>query len=350
MLWSASRRKLRCDYCGYEQAAGSPAGAVNAATAASTADAANLVELAPPAAAVAELPLADRLAEVTDLGWGAERRTVQCSKCGAAESFEPGIAARACAFCGSSAVVEAPEGRNAVRPDGVLPFRLERNEAVRRFRAWLRSLWFRPNRLKERAALTAIQGIYLPFWTFDAESHADWTAEAGYRRGTGKDARIDWKPVSGAIDHRFDDVPVPASRGLDGATAREIEPFPTAELAPYDPGYLSGFLAEEFAVGVEEAHGRVRQRMDDTLREACRHEVPGDECRNLRVVTSYRDWTTKSGLLPIWIAAYEYEGKSFRYVVNGATGKATGTAPWSWIKIGLAVLAIATLLLFFLSH
>ena len=113
---------------------------------------------------------------------------------------------------------------------------------------------------------------------------------------------------------------------------------------PYDPSYLSGFLAEEYAVGLAEAHAMARERMDETLRKACRAEVPGDECRNLRVSTVYSNWLYKSGLVPVWIAAYVYQGKSFRYVVNGATGKATGTAPWSWVKIGFAVLAALIIL------
>ena len=90
--------------------------------------------------------------------------------------------------------------------------------------------------------------------------------------------------------------------------------------------------------------------MDETLREACRAEVPGDECRNLRVSTVYSHWHYKSGLVPVWIAAYVYQGKSFRYVVNGATGKATGTAPWSWVKIGFAVLAALIIVGFIFSN
>jgi hypothetical protein len=90
--------------------------------------------------------------------------------------------------------------------------------------------------------------------------------------------------------------------------------------------------------------------MDATLRAACRAEVPGDHCRNLRVETTYSALAYKSGLVPIWIAAYEYRGKSFRYVVNGATGKASGTAPWSWVKIGLVVAAVLVLAILIFGH
>ncbi|MEO7794284.1 MAG: zinc ribbon domain-containing protein [Thermoanaerobaculia bacterium] len=342
VVWNPSTRKLRCDYCSFEQAvAGNAVAGVVAASGGPA---------GPALPQIAERALDFGLAQKADLGWGAERKAVRCTKCGAVETFEPGVAAKACAFCGTPAVVEAPTDSNLVRPEGVLPFTVAKNDALQRFRGWLSALWFRPSNLKERAALTGIHGIYVPFWTFDAGSRSDWTAEAGFKRGSGKNARIEWRPASGTLDHSFDDLPVPASQGIDAATAREIEPFPTAQFVAYDPSYLSGFLAEEYAVGLGDAQNLARQRMDETLRQACRAEVPGDECRNLRVSTVYSDWQYKSGLVPVWIAAYVYQGKSFRYVVNGATGKAAGTAPWSWVKIAFAVLAGLIVFGFILSN
>jgi len=326
--WHPDSSRLRCGYCGYERevAAGDAPGTV------------------------AERALDGELRSPEKLGWGVERKRYRCARCGAVETLEPGMRAFSCAFCGTPGVVEVPPDAELVRPQGVLPFRISRGDAVGRFRSWLRSLWFRPSDLVGRAEVESVRGIYVPFWTFDADTRSRWRAEAGYRRGSGKNARVEWRPASGELSHRFDDLPVPGSRGIDAGLARGLEPFPTAELVPYDPSYLAGFLAEEYGVPLDRAWATARERMTATLRAACRAEVPGDLCRNLEVETSWSDLACKSGLLPVWIAAYQYRGRVYRYAVNGATGRATGSAPWSWVKIGLAAFALLLLVLFVLSR
>jgi hypothetical protein len=201
-----------------------------------------------------------------------------------------------------------------------------------------------------------MQGAYIPFWTFDAATDSYWTADAGYYYtvtvGSGKnrrtETRIRWEPASGQLQLFFDDVPVPASRGVDPTLARNIEPYPTAELTPYDPSYLSGFLAEENAIDLPEALESAKQRMRNDIHTACAREVPGDTQRNLQVQTTFSALAYKNALLPLWIAAYDYKGRPYRFLVNGVTGKCTGTAPWSWIKVTLTVLSVVTIILFVL--
>jgi hypothetical protein len=103
-------------------------------------------------------------------------------------------------------------------------------------------------------------------------------------------------------------------------------------------------------VGVEEALASARQRMDAEVYAACGAEVPGDTHRNLSVRTQYSGLAYKNMLLPIWIAAYLYGGKTYRFLVNGVTGAVSGKAPYSPFKIALAVLAALVLLVIFASH
>ncbi len=283
---------------------------------------------------------------------------MRCTKCGATTTFDPGVSASRCAFCATPAVVEAPPSSNLVRPAGLLAFAVDRSAASQRFKTWISGLWFRPNDLKAKSSLTAMQGVYVPFWTFDALTHNRWTAEAGHyytvqvqalvngKTVMRSETRTRWEPAAGFLEKVFDDVPVPASKGLPPGLARGIEPFPTAGLVPYDPQYLSGFLAEEYAVDLPDAVTSARDRMTREIFAACSGEVPGDTQRNLRVSTAWSGLTCKNALLPVWISAYQYGGKPFRFLVNGVTGKVDGNAPFSIPKILAAVLAaIAVILL-----
>jgi hypothetical protein len=331
LRWEPGVTALQCAYCGFQKS------------------------VATTPERIREKSVDAALRAPRDLGWGADRRVIACKRCGAHTTLDPHVAASACAFCGTSAVVEAPPNAAIARPEGLLPFRITRESAQESFRQWLHSLWLRPNDLKSRSRITAIQGAYIPFWTFDAATDSWWTAEAGYyyyvnvqvrengRTVTRREQRVRWEPASGSLQLFFDDVP--ASRGVDDALCRKLEPFPTADLAPYDPSYLSGFLAEENAIDLPEALETAKERMRGDIRDACAREVPGDTHRNLEVQTAFDAVAYKNALLPIWISAYEYGGQPYRYLVNGVTGQCTGTAPWSWIKVTLLILTIATILL-----
>lgn len=243
-----------------------------------------------------------------------------------------------------------------VRPAGLLPFHVDRDAASKSFRSWVTGLWFRPNDLKAKSSVTAMQGVYVPFWTFDALTHNRWTAEAGHyytvqveaiengKRVLRSERRTRWEPAAGFLEKAFDDVPVPASKGLPPGLARGVEPFPTGGLVPYDPQYLSGFLAEEYAVDLPDALGTAKERMTQEIFAACGSEVPGDTHRSLSVSTAWSALTCKNALLPLWISAYEYGGKPFRFLVNGVTGKVDGNAPFSAVKIALAVAAVIAVL------
>lgn len=333
LRWEPGVTALRCEYCGFAK------------------------EVATTVERLREKSVDAALRAPRDLGWGAERKVMACKRCGAHTTLEPHVAASACAFCGTTAVVEAPPDGTIARPEGLLPFRISRDSALQSFRNWQRGLWLRPNDLKSASRVASMQGAYIPFWTFDAATDSYWTADAGYyyyvqvqRNGkTVSERRTRWKPASGTLQLFFDDVPVPASRGVDDSLCRNVEPFPTAELTPYDPSYLSGFLAEENAVDLPEALETAKERMRSDIRAACAREVPGDTHRNLDVETTFSALAYKNALLPIWIAAYDYHGTPYRFLVNGVTGKCTGTAPWSWVKVTLlvfTVMVIAMVLLY----
>ena len=164
-----------------------------------------------------------------------------------------------------------------------------------------------------------------------------------------RERRVRWEHASGRVEHFFDDLLVPASKGVHTKLLEEVGPFPTTEqLVPYDPGYVSGWVVEQYQLDLVGAAQASRQRMESALQAMCRSQVPGDTQRGLRIQASYNGQTFKHVLLPIWLLTYQYHGKPFQVAVNGCTGNVTGEYPVSWVKVTLAiVLGLILVALFF---
>lgn len=299
-------------------------------------------------------------------GWQARKTSVRCQSCQAISVFDPERVAQRCDFCGSSALVPYEEIKESFRPESLLPMKVSETQVRESIRKWYGSRWFAPNRLKTKALTDTVNGLYIPYWTFDASVHADWTAESGYyyyESETYRDAngkmqtrqvrKTRWQWSSGSLDHAFDDELVPASRGVHEKMLRQIEPFPTKDLAAYQSGFLSGWVVERYQIDLLEAAKEARARMDGQVRSMCASQVPGDTHRNLSVQSRYFEQTFKHILVPIWLLTYKYGSRAFQVVINGYTGAIAGEYPKSWVKITflvLFILLVAGLFIFFANQ
>jgi hypothetical protein len=305
-----------------------------------------------------------------EVGYGDGKRSIKCESCGAVNTVDAHVISTECAFCGSNQVVPQEQVAQVIKPESLLPFQVDQNRAVLLFRQWLGRGFFRPNPVRKIAkeAQARLQGIYLPFWTFDAYTSSRWRADAGYyyyvdedywttdergRRAKGRRQvqKIRWEPASGFLPLYFDDVLVPATTSIERDMVERIYPFETESLVPYEPGFLSGWGAEAYTVELKEAWTTGQQIIQRDVQMACAHQVPGDTHRNLQVDTAFSNMTFKHVLFPMWIASYRYKDKVYHFLVNGQTGEVQGQAPISWIKVVLVVLVsmivIAVLFLLF---
>jgi len=339
--WSPARGALVCPYCGTVSAA----------------------ELASDGSLVKEHDLAQALRALPSekRGWESTRVSVQCQSCKAISLFDSTRVAQRCDFCGSPAIVPYADTRAPIVPESVLPFRIAESNVREHMRSWYGSRWFAPNRLKRAALTDTLHGLYIPYWTFDATVSARWSAEAGHyyyesetvrengRLRTRQVRKVRWEPASGHLTHFFDDELVPATRGVHATLLQQIEPFPTTELVPYDPGYVSGWVVEQYQIDLIAAAQRSREQMDQKLRELCASQIPGDTHRNLVVDADYSGQTFKHILAPVWMIGYTYGARTFQVLTNGVTGAIAGEQPYSWIKIAFAVLAVIIIALIVLS-
>jgi Zn finger protein HypA/HybF involved in hydrogenase expression len=334
--WNPAKKLLICPFCGTT----SPAQAELSATGDEQ---------------IVEHDLVSALRGIPDSarGWQAAKTSVKCQSCQAISVFDATRVGQRCDFCGSSALVPYEEIKEAFRPESLLPMKISETQVRDSIRQWYGSRWFAPNKLKHAALTDTVKGLYIPYWTFDAQVHAEWTAESGYyyyETETYTDAngkqqsrqvqKVRWVPSAGALDHFFDDELVPASRGVQPEMLRKIEPFPTTkDLVPYNAGFLSGWVVERYQIDLVAAAKTSRDVMDRKMYALCAAQVPGDTQRNLQVEDDYSGQTFKHILAPIWLLTYNYGTQNYQVVINGYTGVIAGKYPKSWVKIFFAVLA-----------
>lgn len=289
-------------------------------------------------------------------------RVMKCQACAAAVEVGATTTSLTCAFCGTN-IVSQIASASRVRPNGVLPFAVTREKAVGAFRGWLKSRWFAPSALKSQGLLDEqLAGIYMPAWTYDCHADTSYSGQRGdayyVTVGSGKnrrtERRVRWTSVSGRVHCRFDDVLVLASHTLDPKMVHALEPWDLEAVKPYADEFLAGFRAECYQIDLKGGWGAAQQIMSPTIDNYIRHDIGGDEQRITWKHSAYSEITFKYLLLPVWVSAYRYRGKVFRFLVNARTGEVQGQRPYSAWKIAGAILggllALGAVLLFVWSR
>lgn len=280
-----------------------------------------------------------------------ETRVVTCPSCGAQTEYNETSQAARCPFCDTPVVTDTGTHRH-IKPAALLPFGLDEKTARAAMTTWLGRLWFAPNGVKDYARKgRPMNGIYVPYWTYDSDTKSNYRGERGTHyyvtktvRGsdgkskTVRERRTRWRATSGRVARAFDDVLILASHSLPKKYTDGLEPWDLGELAAYQPAFLAGFRAEGYQVELGQGFGEAQQRMDAVIRQDARRDIGGDAQRVHSVDTEFNDITFKHILLPIWLAAYKYRGKTYQFVVNARTGKVQGERPYSAWKIAFAVI------------
>ncbi len=299
----------------------------------------------------------------------AQALQVQCSGCGSVVSFEPPEVAGACPFCGANIVNQPKAADPLVAPDAVLPFKIPKDQAQTQVRAWLQTRWFAPNTLKRLARQEGIAGLYLPFWTYDADTVSRYSGARGehyYETETYETTddqgrtvtetrevmRTAWYPASGQVARSFQDILIAASRSVPEKKLNELAPWDMESLCPYEPAYIAGFKAQRYQVELPDGFEEAKSVMAGVIDGDVRADIGGDEQRVDAVETVYSNAFFRHVLLPVWIGAYRFRGKPYQVVVNARTGEVQGERPYSAWKIAFLVFGIVALIvvIYALSH
>lgn len=314
---------LYCDYCGYKH------------------------ELPKPeeGQTICEMDFKSAL-HTKSFNWGEQKKEVQCKQCGAVTVYDALETAAVCPFCGSTSVMPA-SNENTIAPGAVCPFSVTKEQAGEHFTNWLKKKWFAPRKAKKSASPEAFQGVYLPYWTYDAQTTSNFTGRAGFDK-TVKDkdgntrTETNWQRVMGVYQKFFDDVTVMASKRQEGSGVEECEPFDFSKMVPYSPQVVAGFVAERYSIGLQEgwetAQGTIQSSLSSDIASHIRHRWHADRTDSVRFSTLYTNITYKYLLVPAWISSFKYKDKIYQFAVNGQTGKVGGKSPVSGWRVMLAIL------------
>jgi hypothetical protein len=317
---------MRCPYCGFQQ------------------------EITAGDREVREIPFAE-LANLARKPVGAiGSYSLVCQQCAAKTTTND--VASLCQFCGSSLMVD-PGATGQIVPEAVLPFKLDRGGMRDALGKWTSSRWFAPSALKKVTEAESTKGTYVPHWTFDSHTVSQYSGQRGdhyYVTETYTDSQGNtqsrqvqqtrWSHRNGVVERFFDDMLIPASDALPQKKLAELEPWPLTEAQPFQPQYMAGHVALRYDVEPEAGFEVAKTRMDPVIRTDVRHDIGGDEQRVSRVSTQHNNVTFKLMLLPVWIATYIHDGKTWQILVNAWTGEIQGERPYSKAKIALAILLV----------
>lgn len=299
-----------------------------------------------------ELELQPYLQEMGSVKHAEQLSMLHCKNCGADQHVEENYKSLHCVYCGQPLILEDAHMEQWILPGAVLPFQLDQKQSFAIFRNWVKRLWFAPNNLK-KAALDPrfTKGLYLPYWTFDAQLWARYTGQRGeyyyetqrVRDSNGKMVtrqvrKTRWYPASGEVSGFVDDTLIKASHQRSGRIPPKIAHWNLDKLQPFHSGFLSGFVTEKYTIPLKDGHLHSKEVARDIATRWCMQKIGGDIQRVHSLDMELSQETFKHILLPVYVSAYGYKGKEYHFFINGENGGISGTRPYSFWKIFFAVL------------
>ena len=276
----------------------------------------------------------------------AHMRGYTCPSCGAEIICDDTTAATSCPYCGNPTVVPG-QFTGQLKPDYVIPFKLDKNAAIQALSKYYKKKKFLPKSFAEKNHIEEIKGIYVPFWLFDGESDAAMRFHATKvhqrTQGNYEITTTEHYRVMREGHVAFQKVPVDGSTKMPDAHMDAVEPFDYGDLKPFSSAYLPGYLADKYDVDAQECGERANERIRTSTERAFAATTSG----YTTLTSEHSHINLKKGdvkyvFMPLWLLSTKWKGNAYLFAMNGQTGKLIGDLPvdkgkyWAWLA-GIAV-------------
>ena len=284
-------------------------------------------------------------------------RIYTCNTCGGEIVGDETTGATECPFCGNP-VVMTGQFSGALKPDLVIPFKLDKKAAKEALKNHYKGKILLPKVFKDENRINEIKGIYVPFWLFGADANGFIRYRATKVRSW-SDSNYHYTETrhysvirSGEIG--FDNVPVDGSTKMENNLMESIEPYDLSDAVDFQTAYLSGFFADKYDVDAENSVGRANERIRRSTEEAFASTVIGyTTVTPVSTNISLSNGSAKYALYPVWLLSTKWNGQNYTFAMNGQTGKFVGDLPMdksSFVKWLLGIAGIASVVAFAISY
>ena len=307
-----------------------------------------------------------------------------CQSCGGEIVGDSNLGATTCPYCGNNVVI-TERFRGALKPNYVIPFKLDKNAAKEKYKQHISKKFLLPKLFASDNHIDEIKGVYVPFWVYDSKVNAFARFEAENTR-VWSDSKYNYTEVTTYDVYRsgqmgFEHIPVDGSSKMPDDLMESIEPFNFAEAVPFQTSYLAGFFADKYDVDSKQSEARANERLRQSTVDVLRGTVQGytsvtpfnpDSFRKkIEAMDDFSGYAdpfaatnnAASGvqmlegkvayaLYPVYLLTTTYQGQKYTFAMNGQTGKFVGNLPVdntkkniTFASVFAGAAAVATLLL-----
>lgn len=284
-----------------------------------------------------------------------------CPSCGAEITGDDTLGATVCPYCGNATIVKG-QFEGTLRPDYIIPFKVDKKAATAAFEADFKNAPFLPDEFKNKKKIEEMAGIYVPFWMFDCDCNASISYNAK-RVSAWSDSDYNYTKTehfklyrSGSVG--FANIPVDGSKKADDTYMEAVEPFKYDDAVEFNGAYLAGYLADKYDVTAEESIDRANERVKNSTTAIFKETTQNYQSvvpEQTRI--DFSDGKIRYSLLPVWMLNIKYLDKMYQFAINGQTGKVVGEYPvdkgkkWKYFaKVAGAAYIAAAVAAYFLLH
>ena len=274
--------------------------------------------------------------------------TCECEGCGNSLSFDKSSISFVCPYCGKSVILD----NFKYDINAILPFTFGHDQLVEYYKSWSSRKWLAPSAFKKVSFVENFRGHFIPSYVFDIDAYSHYNGVYAITRtkttGSGKNRRTttytEYRPFSGKRNDPIRNNMVIGCNFISNARFDELEPYDYSKLENYNQDFLQGYIVDNYSLDLNQGFKLTKEEVDDFIDREIRWNAP-HRVHRLTVNTSYNDPRFARYLLPMYSGESNYKGKTYKFYVNGQTGKVSGDAPISPIKVTILVILITLFVL-----